>query len=37
VAKAMDVESKDQEGDKKDDNEKPPIGNGGKTEKYIWT
>lgn len=30
-----DDEKKD--GEKKDDNEKPPVGNGGRTERYIWT
>ncbi|CAD8131856.1 unnamed protein product [Paramecium pentaurelia] len=30
-------EGEAKDGEKKDDNEKPPIGNGGRTERYIWT
>lgn len=30
-------EGEKKDGEKKDDNEKPPIGNGGRTERYIWT
>lgn len=32
------VEGEKKEGEKKDDdNEKPPLGNGGRTDRYIWT
>lgn len=30
-------EDEKKDGEKKDDNEKPPVGNGGRTERYIWT
>ena len=32
----MYAQSETEEGEKKDD-EKAPIGNGGRTDKYIWT
>jgi hypothetical protein len=31
------VKPTSEEGEKKDDDEKAPVGNGGRTEKYIWT